>query len=375
MPEEKEKRRKRSSGEPEHTAAPKDLKTGDILRQARIAKGLELEEISSAIHVRVGQLKAIEENHIESLPGMTYALGFVKSYASYLKLDAAELATRFKAEHGAVQPVSRLQSTEAFTESKMPDPFMLGAAGLGVVVLIIAWADFSSGSDTNKQIVDNIPPAPVVTETAATAPAAAPASNAPENIPTGPLGALTPVQRAGDAAVPAAMPPANAAVDTATPAAETPAAATTTATATGVTSPLPHQKPADATVAQTQPAAGAATPAADGAQTPPADDVINIKRANSRVILHAAQTTWVKVTDGHGHTVFQSVLRPGDTYYVPEGSGYQLVTSNAGGLDVAVDGSVIHSLGGSGDIVRGVSLNPDSLKNQRSRSTRSNFQE
>ena len=75
--------------------------SGEILRAARLAKGLGLEEISSSIHIRVGQLRAIEEGNLAGLPGMTYALGFVKSYATFLKLNSADVVQKFKAEHGA----------------------------------------------------------------------------------------------------------------------------------------------------------------------------------------------------------------------------------------------------------------------------------
>ena len=72
--------------------------------------------------------------------------------------------------------------------------------------------------------------------------------------------------------------------------------------------------------------------------------------------------TWVQVTDSSRHILIKKVLRPGERYYVPDVPGAQLITSNAGGLQIFVDGSSIGSLGDKGEIVRGVRLDPDVLK-------------
>ena len=386
MSEEKQKRRKRASGEPEQAGNTQAVKAGEILRQARLAKGIELEEVSATIHVRVAQLKAIEEDHIEALPGMTYALGFVKSYANFLKLDANEILIKFRAEHGTASQRPQLQAPEPIAESKMPDPLMLGIAGFCVVMLVVAWAIFAGGDSGDKKTASQIPPAPVVTDTAsllnpaANAPvAAAPAATAPLTataapappaaaapagaianapIPTGPLTApLTPVQRAGDSTLPVAGAPA-------------------AGTLAPVTAPLPTRSPNMAvnggamtgTLSNDTPA-----PPADGASTSAAiqwdtpGNVINVKRGRSRIVLRAHQPSWVQVSDAAGRVLYKKVLREGDQYYVPDMQGATLVTSNAGGLDVFVDGAAVQPLGDSGEILRGVPLNPDTLKVVRTR--------
>jgi cytoskeleton protein RodZ len=56
------------------------------------------------------------------------------------------------------------------------------------------------------------------------------------------------------------------------------------------------------------------------------------------------------------------VLRPGDTYQVPTEQGLELVTGNAGGLEILVDGDPTPSLGGTGVVVRDIQLDPDRLR-------------
>lgn len=346
MAQDKEKKRKRASGEPTHAvhAPSATLKAGEILRQARIAKGLELQEISSAIHVRVGQLKALEENHLDALPGMTYALGFLKSYATYLKLDAADLATKFKAENGAsARPI--VHNTETIGESKMPDPFLLGVTGVGVLIIALVWAVFSAGDDEDRVIANAIPPAPVIIENPA-------------------VPAMPSIAAATDGAVDTAAPIATGPLTTAVTPVANAAPATAAAVAdpnlvTTSNAPLPGKKPAAPSEPETD-----VTTAVTGIEPPAETEVINISRGKSRVTLRATATTWVQVTDGQGRIVVKRVMRAGDTYSVPDGPGYSLVTTNAGGLDVVVDGNA-KSMGARGDILRGVPLNPDTLKGSR----------
>jgi cytoskeleton protein RodZ len=55
------------------------------------------------------------------------------------------------------------------------------------------------------------------------------------------------------------------------------------------------------------------------------------------------------------------VLRPGDIYRAPDRAGLTLLTGNAGGLEIYVDGLKLPALGPVGAVRRNVSLNSDSL--------------
>lgn len=80
-----------------------------------------------------------------------------------------------------------------------------------------------------------------------------------------------------------------------------------------------------------------------------------------RVVLQATADSWVQVRDGAGNLVMTRVLRPGDTYEVPDMPGLTMVTGNAGGLDILVDGRSVPSLGEQGEVVRDVSLDARAL--------------
>src|ERR1700741_208059 len=71
---------------------------GQDLRAARLRRGDDLATVSKALKIRKDHLEALEEDGLESLPGRTYAVGFVRTYADYLGLDAAQSVERFKAQ-------------------------------------------------------------------------------------------------------------------------------------------------------------------------------------------------------------------------------------------------------------------------------------
>lgn len=79
-----------------------------------------------------------------------------------------------------------------------------------------------------------------------------------------------------------------------------------------------------------------------------------------RIVLRANQDAWIQVRRG-GDLVVRRLLRRGDTYAVPPGRGHTLNTSNAGGLEVYVDGRRVRNLGPVGAPRNGVRLSPGAL--------------
>lgn len=61
---------------------------GERLREARVLRGLDLDEIADRTKIRVPFLRAMEEERWEQLPGPAYARAFLRTYADALGLDA-----------------------------------------------------------------------------------------------------------------------------------------------------------------------------------------------------------------------------------------------------------------------------------------------
>ncbi len=61
--------------------------TGQILRASREDRGLTLEQVSAATHIRLHYLQAMEMGDFDALPSKVQLKGFLRSYASFLDLD------------------------------------------------------------------------------------------------------------------------------------------------------------------------------------------------------------------------------------------------------------------------------------------------
>lgn len=67
---------------------------GQLLRAARESKKLSLKQVMQTTRIRLHYLEAMEADDFSSLPSAAQARGFLRSYAQFLGLDAAELAPR-----------------------------------------------------------------------------------------------------------------------------------------------------------------------------------------------------------------------------------------------------------------------------------------
>jgi cytoskeletal protein RodZ len=78
----------------------------------------------------------------------------------------------------------------------------------------------------------------------------------------------------------------------------------------------------------------------------------------TRIVLRAVQDSWVQVRDRQDALLLTRVLRSGDTYYVPSQDGLTLLTGNAGGIVIEVDGVALAPLGPVGAVRRQIALDP-----------------
>ncbi|MBB5693952.1 helix-turn-helix domain-containing protein [Muricoccus pecuniae] len=310
-------------------------RVGEQLRDARLALGATLDEAADTLRINRRYLAALEEGRSRDLPGPAYALGFVRSYARLLGLDADDLARRYR-EAGAPGRGGDLVFPEPVPERGIP----AGAAILvGAVIMVAAYAGWWRWSGSADRVVDTVPPPPARIEEAArgSRPAAPPGETAPVLPPA-------PGQASGGGA--ARGTPA------ATPAPGSPAA-----------------PPASAAAGGRIPAAGAAPSSAGAAlptpPVPPGTTPAAPAEAPSRITLRATEEAWVQVRDPRsGQTVMNRVLRPGETFAVPR-EGLVMTTGRAQGLEVVVDGQASGVLAGRVGVVRDIALDPDALRQPR----------
>lgn len=71
---------------------------GEKLQEARLDKGLTLEDVSRSTKIKVPFLEFIEAGEYSKLPSVSYAQGFVKNYTKFLGLSEKEMMAIFRRE-------------------------------------------------------------------------------------------------------------------------------------------------------------------------------------------------------------------------------------------------------------------------------------
>jgi cytoskeleton protein RodZ len=341
---------------------------GELLKSTRLKYGKSVEDVGSTLRIRAAFLKAIEGDQYTSLPGPVYALGFVRTYADYLGLDAEAIARRFKAEVAGLETKQDFAFPVALPERSLP-----GGAILLVALIVAAcayglWYYRASGERTRPERVaavpaQLVPPPPVAPSAAISGNAASETPAAPASgggalaSPTAPIG---PAAQLSDMATSPTPPSDSASTSGPPPIVVAPSIESApTPTSTGLARLAP---PAQSTVAPAPPPVLTETtipepPAtAPSAQTP---HVYGVGNGAVRIVLKAKQDSWIQVKD-NTQTVTMRVLKSGESYRVPDRPGLILVTGNAGALEVWVDGHVVAPVGLPGK-KRYVALDPDRL--------------
>ncbi len=95
-------------------------RAGSELLAARERLGWALADVAAMLRIRPSYLEALEAGRLNQLPGNVYALGFLRSYATALGLDAEEVARRFRAEAGEIPRHSELVFPVPVPERGLP---------------------------------------------------------------------------------------------------------------------------------------------------------------------------------------------------------------------------------------------------------------
>src|SRR5712692_5411474 len=74
------------------------MDVGAALRDARERRSLSLDQLSRATKIRVANLRAIENNEVDKLPGGIFTRGLLRAYAREVGLDLEDTVQRYLAQ-------------------------------------------------------------------------------------------------------------------------------------------------------------------------------------------------------------------------------------------------------------------------------------
>ena len=328
---------------------------GLVLREARENTGRDLRAVSTALRIRYPHLLAIENGRFGALPGPTYAVGFVRTYAEFLGLPAEPLVERFKAETEGIEIAQQLDFPTPVPEGRFPGGAVVTFCAVVAAIVVGGWYYMQGRDDF---VAERVPPPPASTPggppaaiAATVTPPATPAIE-PYQVPVTPLEAASTAPQ-----VPAELP--SPVAGAATIVEEHPAPSSMAASAAEAPPAPAAITPRDDSRPATQVGALPAVPTTDLS-----DDGRSYGAANrdARIVLRATADSWVQVRDHQQNVLLTRMLHAGDSYRVPNRDGLLLLTGNAGGLSIVVDGAPVPVLGGTGVVMRDVPLDPASLQ-------------
>ena len=271
---------------------------GQTLREAREARRMSVAEVAQELKISRQAVERLEQGQYDSLPGDTFARGYIRSYARLMGMDPARLALAFDRERGIEvreRSVSSIARVEA--PSRSGRRLMWWSSVLIIVALVLSalwWYE------TNQPTFGPLPGLEELDSEALLDDVEVDAITLPESIAEQTDGVpadLMPVE------------PAPAEVEAESGAAPTNADETTPVQEAATQRDTPD---ADAAAADAAPAAAAPTEPAAPA-------------SSAGLVLSVAADCWVQVSAADGRVLHSALMRAGQTLELPPSGALDLV--------------------------------------------------
>ncbi len=307
-----------STGE-EGSSCQQDLDVGDLFRQAREEKKLSIPDVARLTHIRQPYLLAIEKGQIDRLPGQIYTIGFIKTYAQILGLDACEILRRLNLDKVDSSEINKLILAIPTESQERPKFKLVILTSFLAIALCSAAAVFNFWDKDNYKEVE-------------------------QNLVTG-----------GDSAKPIGEIAEESETSQQTDMGVSEQDQTSLVSEPFRENEVEDSKPQEMlakkeVLASLEESSVLPSQALKGDQT-------------DKISVLASRDSWVQVIDAHGKSVFVRLMHAGDQYEIPQTDGpYQLHTGNAGGIRLKLNNGITAFLGDSGKVMRGIPLTSEHIR-------------
>ena len=339
-----------------HPSADILKEIGETLSAERVAGGHSVADVSGGLRIIPAYIEAIEKGDMSALPAAPYAIGYVRTYARFLGIDADPLCERLRASLSE----DEVRPEYTFVENKFARPRgggrMAFAALTTLMVFYGGWYAFDAGLFATQDqplpepTAETILAEPPVGQPVAVLPSGGPGDDAPGTV--NPQAAAT-----TDLAAGTSTDQADQALDEGQVAAVQPQAVA--------------QPPAEAEVAdprieadEGERPASAGDPLAGPDPEPallPGQALAHNRDVDTEMVIKAQATSWVEISRADGSIVSSWLMREGDEYIVPGDQDFYLTAGNAGGLEIEFSGGVAKKLGEWGETLSELPLDPSLL--------------
>ena len=113
---------------------------GETLQRARLSRGITFEEAERVTRISRKYLEALELENFSILPAPVFARGFLRSYADYLGLDAAELLPFFPVGHVEepnLEPLPEVSDPRTWNMSSL---LAVGVMGFLILLVVLLYS-------------------------------------------------------------------------------------------------------------------------------------------------------------------------------------------------------------------------------------------
>ena len=307
---------------------------GNTFLEARAQKGFTQEQASKFLKVRVKVISDFEDGLPIDLPGLTYKIGFVRSYANLLDLDSDYIVEAYKKELNTEDSKVKYNFPEAKKEKKSLYPILSLSVFLVCLISYSAWyynsldyiveseiAEIKNQSIKTEDSFDYVKIENQSVKKVATL-------NKEDNI----------LKQDGEKLKIDKTEQRDISLDKI------------------IDEPLTNNKTKHERYLNNEKIR---------------DDVLNENSAianerdpKTELILKSTGNSWVEIEDLDGNSLITRLMRPGESYVIPKSEGLTLSTGNAGVLSLTFGKVHIPSLGQIGEVISSRPLNIEAF-NQR----------
>ena len=332
-------------------AEPDDYHVGAELRDARRRLGVDLETAASDLNIRADYLIGLERNDHAALPGLAYSIGFVRSYATYVGLEPAKMARRFREE------TSKSPVKQDYTWLKPIEQSRFSRSLVLVLSLAIAGSAYTAWyyrtADVRKPaaaadaaIIQGAAPvsAARADEAGKTAGTVRPPGSGAYSDEDAGAEATAPPARDDNAGLPASARPDGTLEDGAGAQREVETAA------------LPPGTSVSA------PSGDTTRPGRDDAPDREPQSTVPTPAPAPTIILKALGLVWIRVRDpGTGRVVVEGIMKQGNEITVPDEAGLVLDAGRPNQIEFSIGGKSAGLAGESAAVRHNISLDPARL--------------
>jgi len=151
------------------------ISLGEQLSTARRDANLSIEDVEGVLHISSDMLRDIESDSVDCQINPLFTKGYIKSYATLLKLNKDEILNLYAQQYNEQQFPKKMQTFSNRAKLKEHNNYLNYASGLMVLLLIATmvgwWYQQSTSTDVvftaelAESVIQDVPLAPIASQT------------------------------------------------------------------------------------------------------------------------------------------------------------------------------------------------------------------